>query len=245
MSPAVPDLLLALFWTFLVTAGLAAAVVLRGRGVPEARVRDLLHVGAGVWVFGWPAWERAWVAIAIPWAAVAVLATLPLLGGSGPGPSRHGSATRVVDAVTSEDERWGGLVLYALAFALLTTVALGTPLGAGPAAGALLALAWGDGLGGAAGSRFGRRAYHLPWAKRKTWLGSAVVAAGTMAGVLAWSGWTAWVAGDSFLTPGGSGLLTVAGAGLVAAAAEAMAPRGTDNLVVPMGVFVWLVPMTP
>lgn len=277
------DLLLALLWTFLVTAGLAGAVVLRRRGVAEARIRDLLHVGAGVWVFGWPAWERAWVAVAIPWAAVALLAALPLFAArephaaspgreaeatspgresaAGRGGSRHGAAGQVVEAVTSDEERWGGLVLYALAFALLTSLALATPLGAAPAAGGLLALAWGDGLGGAVGSRLGRRGYHLPWTKRKTWVGSAVVAAATMAGVLAWSGWSAWVAAAGAAAGGSAaagltaagglaatavpGLPAVVGAGLVAAVAEAISPRGTDNLVVPVGVFVWLVQTAP
>lgn len=219
------DLVLALLWSFLVMAGLAGAVILRRRGVAAARVRDLLHVGAGVWVFGWPAWERAWAALAIPWAAVALLAALPLVA------PRRPPAARVVAAVTSEDERWVGLVLYALSFALFTTVALGTALGPDPAAAALLALAWGDGLGGALGSRLGRRTYRLPWAKRKSWLGSGVVAAGTVAGILAWSVWSGWAVG-----PGALG-----GAGVAAALAEATAPRGTDNLAVPVAVFAWFV----
>lgn len=243
------DLLLAFLWSSLVMAGLAGAVVLRRRGVGAARVRDLLHVGAGVWVFGWPSWGRPWVAVAIPWAAVALLTAAPALAsgrGGGREPAagrdsfRHPGAASVVAAVTSEDERWGGLVLYALSFALLTTVALGTPAGPDPAAAALLALAWGDGLGGALGSRFGRRTYHLPWAKRKSWLGSVVVAAGTVAGVLAWSAWGGW-AGGVPVVAGAGGALTVVGAGLVAALAEAVAPRGTDNLIVPAAVFAWLV----
>lgn len=218
------DAVLAVLWSLLVMGGFAGAVVLRRRGMAASRVRDLLHVGSGAWVFGWPVWERAWVAFAIPWAAVGLLAAVPLVA------PRRPPAARVVAAVTSREERWTGLVLYALSFALFTTVALGTPLRPDPAAAALLALAWGDGLGGAVGSRLGRRTYRLPWTKEKSWLGSAVVAVGTGLGILAWSAWSGWA-----IPP-----LVVGGAGAVAALAEATAPRGSDNLAVPVAVFVWL-----
>ncbi len=80
------------------------------------------------------------------------------------------------------------------------------------------------------GSRLGRRTYRFPWTKEKSWLGSVVVAVGTGLGILAWSAWSGWA-----IPP-----LVVGGAGVAAALAEATAPRGSDNLAVPVAVFVWL-----
>ena len=227
---AVTEIQLGFFWFFLAMAGLGAAVVLRSRGVASARIRDLLHVGAGVWVFGWPAWGGTVTPVAITWGALVVLAVVPLVA------ARRAVVSRLVAALTTEDERWTGIVLYVLAFALLTTLALATAMPWAPAAAALLALAWGDGLGGAVGSLLGRRTYQLPWAKSKTWLGSVAVVAGTVAGLYALSAWT----GASF-----EPWWVVAGAGVVAAVAEGAAPRGTDNLLVPAAVLGWLLLMLP
>jgi dolichol kinase len=98
------------------------------------------------------------------------------------------------------------------------------------AAGALLALALGDGVGGAVGRRFGRRVLRVPFGKPKSWEGAAAVTAFAAAGV--------WLALRWYGAP--AGVVLVAGAGVVAGIAEALAPRATDNLLVPAAVFAWL-----
>ena len=67
----------------------------------------------------------------------------------------------------------------------------------------------------------------MPGGKRKSYEGSFVVALGAAAGVLV----AATVFGVAVAWP-----LPIV-AGIVAALAEAFAPRGTDNLVVPIAVW--------
>lgn len=133
---------------------------------------------------------------------------------------------RLRSALSDGNERWSGIVLYTLSFAVFTAAGLGTRW-TFPAGAALLALALGDGLGGAVGVRFGRHRFQLGAAKPKSlegcigvWLFSAIGVA--VAG---------WLFGAR-VPPG-----TLALTGLVAALAEAVAPRATDNVLVPAAVF--------
>jgi dolichol kinase len=214
------DLVLAILWTGALAGGLITVVLARGLGVPTTYVRDLLHVGAGVWILGWPSWHgHAWP-IAIVVAVAIAIAVMPALARSRP------AARRLVASVSDDDERWSGLVLYTLSFAALTAIGLTRdPL---PAAAALLALALGDGVGGAIGRRFGRLGYRAPGGKRKTIEGSLVVALGAAAGGLI----------AARVLARGLPVATAIGLGAVAAIAEALAPRGTDNAIVPAAV--WL-----
>ncbi len=216
------DLALTLAWSGVLSAGIGGAVLLRHLGLAATYVRDLLHVGAGIWVIGWPWWDGALLAIAMVSAVALVVAEVPQLR------RRHRAAARLHDAVTGGDERWGGLILYTVSYAVFTAVGLlGDPR---PAAAALLALSLGDGVGGAIGRRFGRHRFRAPGGKWKSIEGSAAVAVMAMVG--------AALAG-AFL--GGSlGTARILCAGLVASAAEAAAPRGTDNLLVPASVWLAL-----
>jgi phytol kinase len=140
-------------------------------------------------------------------------------------------AEKVQHSVSGDDERWSGLVLYALAAAALTVA--GVFIAPFPAAAGLLALALGDGLGGAVGRRWGRHRFRLPWGKEKSLEGSLGVALLSAAGIA--------LAGCRFgLAP--RTLAVLAGA-LAAAAAEALAPRATDNIAVPVAVWSVLMPM--
>ncbi len=212
------DPLLALLWLGALGAGVGACVLLHRCGLPSTYARDLLHIGAGSWVLGWPAWERpAW-----PLAITAAVAVAVLLA------PRLPVARPLVGTFTDGDERWGGLVLYTVAYALGTAAAfLHTPA---PAALALLSLSLGDGLGGLVGRRFGRLRYRVPGGKTKTLEGSVTVAlgAGLAAAIV-----TSWYQ----TLPGPDGIPEACA---VAAIAEALAPRGTDNLLVPLAVWAWL-----
>jgi dolichol kinase len=151
----------------------------------------------------------------------ALLLAVPLLG------RRLEAARSLERAVSGEGETWAGLVLYGLSAAVFTAAGL---LGKSsfPAAAALLALALGDGVGGLVGRLRGRHRYRVPWAKTKSVEGTVVVAAFAALG--------AALAAFAFGVPVSVGRLV--GAGLAAAVAESVAPRATDNLLVPLAV--WL-----
>ncbi|HTM21359.1 MAG TPA: hypothetical protein VL172_12650 [Kofleriaceae bacterium] len=200
----------------------AVAVLLRTVGVPATYVRDLMHIGAGLWVLTWPWWHGAAAPIAITAVVAVGTALVPLAA------RRIPAARRLHGSVTGGDERWGGLVLYTLSYAALTATGFtGAPL---PAAAALLALSLGDGVGGAVGRHFGRRSFRAPGGKRKTVEGTITVGLMATAGAL--------IAGAVLGAPMTHGLALVAG--LVAAVVEAASPRGTDNATVPAAVWLTL-----
>jgi dolichol kinase len=216
----VSDLELSAIWLAVLVCGLGGAIAIHMLGVASTYVRDLLHVGAGVWVLGWPHWHGRALPVTVTIAIAVATACVPLLA------PHNRLLARLVRAVTGDDEHWLGLSLYTLAFAALTAAGLGlAPL---PAAAGLLALSFGDGLGGAFGRRFGRHGFRAPGGKRKSFEGTVVVALGAAAG--------AAVAAHLFGQPIAAGTIVLLGA--VAAVVEALAPRGTDNLLVPAAV--WL-----
>ena len=216
------DGLLVLVWSVVFAGGLGACLWLAGRGLPRTYVRDLLHVGAGVWPLGWGAWHSPWPPVLVAVTGFALLLAVPLLA------PRLEAARALERAVSGDGEAWSGLVLYGLSAAAFTAIGL---LGRSPfpAAAALLALALGDGLGGLVGRLWGKHRYRVPWAKTKSVEGTLVVA------VLAALG-TA-MAALLFVVPISVRLLI--SASLSAASAEAVAPRASDNVLVPLAV--WLV----
>ena len=64
-------------WLCVLAGGLAFCVGLRRAGLATTYVRDLLHIGAGVWAFGLRLWHGARAPIAITLAAVLALALVP------------------------------------------------------------------------------------------------------------------------------------------------------------------------
>ena len=216
------DGLLVLLWSAVFAGGLEVCLWLSRRGLARTYVRDVLHVGAGLWPLGWRAWHSPWPPVLVATAGAVLLLAVPQLA------RRFAAAGKLERAVSGEGEAWSGLVLYALSAALFTAIGL---LGHAPfpAAAALLALALGDGLGGLVGRLWGRHRYRVPWAKTKSLEGSVVVAwlaaHGTAMAALLYG---------APLTAG-----RVLGAGVAAAMAEAVAPRATDNVLVPLAV--WLV----
>jgi dolichol kinase len=218
----VNDGLRVLVWSAVFAGGLGACLWLAARGLPRTYVRDVLHVGAGVWPLGWGAWQSPWPPIGLALAGFLLLAAVPVL-------ARWSSPARSLErAVSGEGEAWSGLALYGLSAVVFTAAGLlgGAPF---PAAAALLALALGDGIGGLVGRVWGSRWYRVPWAKTKSVEGSVAVACFAAMGTA--------LAGARFGVPPSVGVLV--GTGLAAAAAEAVAPRATDNLLVPLAV--WMV----
>jgi phytol kinase len=213
------DLAFGGMWLAILGAGIAACIVMRSLGVAATYVRDMLHIGAAVWIVGWPHWRGGAMPVAIVTCVAIATALLPLLA------RRHRFAARIVHSVTNGDEHWTGLVHYTLAYAAFTALAMvGDPF---PAAAALLALSLGDGIGGAVGRRFGMHRYQMPGAKVKSHEGSFTVFAAATAG--------AWLAAQLFGIDVTTGTLVTLG--LVASLAEAFAPRSADNLLVPIAVW--------
>lgn len=207
-------------WTVFLVCGVASVILLHQAGLSRTYARDLLHVGAGTWVLGWPGWTEATVPLILAGTVFVATMLVPLLS------SRLPSLRRLHDSVAGEGERWAGIVAYAGSFAALTALALVAHL-LPAAACAATALAAGDGLGGLIGRRFGRHRYALPWSKAKSWEGTAAVALFSAAGM-------ALVLQVLHVPVDWRTVLLL---GTVSAAAEALAPRASDNVLVPAAVF--------
>lgn len=206
-------------WMTILAGGLGACLVLHALGLATTYVRDLLHVGAGVWILGWPHWHGAQLPVILTLLAVLAVIAVPLVA------PRLRLAARMRDAVSDHDELWDGLVVYVASYCALTTLGLtGDPF---PAAAGLLALSLGDGIGGAVGRRFGTWRFRTPWGKRKSLEGAAAVAIAAGAGVV--------IAARLFDRAASPALIV--GLGVLAAAVEALSPRSTDNLLVPAAVW--------
>ena len=214
------DVTIGVTWAAILGGAFAAAFVLRSFGVASTYIRDLLHIGAGIWVIGWPWWRGVAVPGAIVVEVAAGIACVPALA------RRVSIVDKLRRCVTSDDEHWGGLVLYTIAYAIFTVI--GLALDPFAAAAALLALSLGDGIGGAIGRALGEHHYRAPGGKQKSFEGSFVVMVAATAGVL--------LASMLFATPVGLGTALVLGA--VAALVEAFSPRGTDNLLIPAAVYI-------
>ena len=211
---------LGVLWTAGLGLGFAAVALLHRAGLPRTYARDLLHVGAGVWIAGWPWWKGPHVASLVAWGTFCVVAGVPFLA------PRLRWIGKAHDSVAGGGEQWSGIVAYAGSFAVLTTLALAFHQVA-PAGAAAAALCVGDGLGGLVGRRFGRFRYQLPWSKSKTWEGTAAVAVFSALGI--------GLALRLLARP--AEWETIAVLGVIGAAAEALAPRAWDNVTVPAAVF--------
>ncbi len=205
------DLVQALMWLAIFGAGLSSVVLIHRLGVATTYLRDALHVGAGVWVLGWRYWHAPLWPIGITLFAVALTGlVLPRVA-------------QFRSAVSDGDERYDGLFVYTISFAIFTFLA--TRGHAAAAATALWSLTLGDGLGGAVGRRFGRSFFRLPGGKKKSLEGSLAVA--LFAGAGAW-----------FAAQGLGGTPHVFIVAITASVAEALAPRSSDNLIVPSAVYL-------
>ncbi len=223
------DLYLTLLWLGVLGGGAAFCVFTYNKGLRTTYVRDLLHVGTGLWVFGLPFWQKSLAPLLIVYAALGTVLSLPLLKGLVP------LFARFQSAVSDHEESWAGIEVYVFSFALFTTLgfALDRLFAAACAMGCL---AVGDGLGGLLGARFGTRKYKLPWSKEKSYLGSLAVAAGSFAAISLVACWFHFLADQ----PLDFAWAHYAATAVLASLAEAVSPRASDNLILPAAVFVYL-----
>src|SRR5262245_44491029 len=213
---------------------LAAEALRRVLRIPQELTRKLVHIGAGMWVFGVLALFDSWQIGLLPFATFILINYLFY---------RY----RVFGAMDAADSP-PGTVYFALAMTLLFGLLWrpSGPLDRAPIAVAgAMTLTWGDALAALVGRRWGRHRYRLG-ASGRSWEGSAAMFAVSMIVVFL----ALTFLPGSRLSPhapsigAGSALLAaLLGAG-AAALAEAASPCGTDNLSVPLvaaGVLLLLV----
>ncbi|MBM4387593.1 MAG: hypothetical protein FJ088_07625 [Deltaproteobacteria bacterium] len=214
------DVLQVFIWLLILSGGIAFCVAARRLGLAVTYIRDILHIFTGVWVFGWRFWENPAIPSVFVVLVFAVVLVLPYLDA--------GFFRKFIASVSDADETWRGIVLYVFSYAAFT--AAGMNYAMFPAAAALLSLSFGDGAGGICGRLFGRRFYELPWTKKKSIEGSLIVFAASLISIII----------SGFYFEAGLSLGRAAAAALIAAIAEAISPRGLDNLLVPASVYFYL-----
>lgn len=201
-----------------------AEAVRRWRGYPQDFTRKIVHIGAGMWIFGVLALFEHWYIGVIPFATFIVLNYLFY---------RY----RIFSSMDAEDST-PGTVYFAFSITLLFLIFWRTDSPEDRsmiAAAGTMAMVWGDAMASIIGRRFGRHHYTVAGSTR-SWEGSAaMLVASSIAMFL-----TLLLVPGSPLSPltippsvGTAFLAALAGA-VVATAAEAVSPSGTDNLSVPL-----------
>ncbi len=186
--------------------------VLRRRGgVSVETTRKVVHIAVGMWVFPTLFLFEHWTWALLPPLSFALLNALSLR-------FRFFQAIEVT-------ERTLGTVYFPLSFALL--LGLFWPIGRPEiAAAGLMAMTWGDAMASVVGRAYGQTGYRI-WGQRKTWLGSVACLSWSMLSITL----TLRLLGSS---PPAQVLLHAVLSSLVATLAEALSPKGTDNIFVPI-----------
>ncbi|MGQ9851273.1 MAG: diacylglycerol/polyprenol kinase family protein [Aggregatilineaceae bacterium] len=201
-----------------------AEVIRRWRGYPQDFTRKIVHIGAGMWVFGVLALFDTWYIGIIPFASFIVINYILW---------RY----KVLQAMDAPDSS-PGTVYFALSITLLFLAfwRTGSPEDKGYiAAAGTMAMTWGDSMAAIIGKRFGRHHYNVAGGTR-SWEGSAAM---LIASAIAMFLTLVLVPGSALgplaptLASGVALAATLTGA-LVATVAEAFSPSGTDNLSVPL-----------
>jgi len=217
-----------LLCSYLYAGGLlmTAEVLHRRFAVPTDITRKIVHVSAGMWIFGVLYFFHSWQMGVIPFATFIGL-------------NYFFYRVRLFKGIDSEDASMG-TVYFALSITALT-LALWRPEGPidhGPAVVAgVMAMTWGDALAALIGKRYGTHRYTINGSTR-SYEGSAVMFVVTAMVV----GLTLTLLPGSTLSPYAelNSPATIAVASLAGAAVgtlvEALSPHGTDNLSVPICV---------
>ena len=194
--------------------------------IPNDITRKVVHIGAGMWIFGVLALFDTWQYGVIPFATFIGL-------------NYFFYRVKLFKGIDSETGS-PGTVYFAIAITLMSLVFWRPqgPIDHAPAIVAgVMTMTWGDALAALIGKRFGKRRYTINDSTR-SYEGSAV-----MFGVsLVVIGLSLSLLPGSSLTPyadlpstSAIVLATLAGAA-IATVVEALSPHGTDNLTVPICV---------
>lgn len=202
-------------------------------GVQPDLTRKVIHIGAGMWVFGVLLLFNNWEIGIIPFATFIGLNYLFY---------RY----RLVGAMDTEDSS-PGTVYFAVSVTLLFGLLWRPdgPIDSAPIAVAgIMAMTWGDALAALIGRRFGQHKYQVGNSVR-SWEGSAAMFVASTAAIFL----VLLLLPGSSLSPLatplslGQAFLVALVSATFATLAEAVSPHGTDNLSVPLvaaGV-VWIV----
>ncbi len=195
--------------------------------------RKIIHIGAGMWVFGVLLLFKHWQIGIIPFATFIGVNYLLY---------RY----RIIAAMDTEDSS-PGTVYFAISVTLLFGLLWrpDAPVDNAPIAVAgIMAMTWGDALAALIGRRFGQHKYQVGNSIR-TWEGSAAMFVASTTAIFL----VLLLLPGSVLSPlavslgTGKALLAAVFSGALATLAEGISPHGTDNLSVPLvaaGV-VWAV----
>ena len=196
---------------------------------PQWVTRKLVHIGAGMWVWGILYFFTEQRYGIIPFATFIVLNYIFY-------------RLQAFKAMDAQDATLG--TVY---FAISITILFGwlwrtdgssdrVPL----AAAAVMAMTWGDALASLVGKKWGRHRYNT-FGHQRTWEGSLTMLVSSFVVILL----TLWLLPGSNLSPNSISppalWLLGATAALIATGAEAFSPAGTDNLTVPLLTALFLV----
>jgi phytol kinase len=208
--------------------GMLVAVEAIGKRLrwPQHVTRKIIHIGAGMWVWGVLVFFDNWWAGVIPYTTFIVMNYVFY---------RRQTFEQMDDAESSP-----GTIYFAFSIALLFALLWRTGAGAVDrvpiAAAAAMAMTWGDALASLVGRAVGGRTY-TTFGHTRTWEGSAVMVAASFAAIFL----VLWLVPGSALSPhsrvlgAGTAAVMALPAALVAGLLEGVSPAGLDNLTVPLG----------
>ncbi len=207
-------------------------ILVRKFGWKQFVTRKLVHIGAGMWIWGILYFFDNWYMGIIPFATFIVLNFILY-------------KFQILQGVDKEDSS-PGTVYFAFSITVLFLLFWRTapaPDMVFIAAAAVMAMTWGDGLASLVGKTWGRHCYTF-FKHTRTLEGSAAMFGASFAAIyltLAWLPGSALSPLSVMMEPGY--LFAAAfSASLVGTAAEAVSPAGTDNLSVPLltAAVLWL-----
>lgn len=226
--------IIGLILSYVYAFGLMFGVEALGKYVrwPQRITRKLIHIGAGMWIWGILYFFDHWYYGLIPFGTFIVLNYL----------FYRQQAFKAMD--TSESTP--GTVYFAFSITVLFSLFWrtgGAPDNVPVAAAAVMAMTWGDAMASLVGEQWGRHLYKR-FGSTRSWEGSLAMAIVSALSI----GLTLWLLPGSVLSPNsvplqaGALLLLTAIGTLVATTVESLSPAGTDNLSVPIvsGVVLYL-----
>lgn len=203
-----------LIWSYIYASSLLviSELLVRFAGWPQFVTRKLVHIGAGMWVWGILYFFEHWYLGIIPFATFIVLNWVIYKYG-------------LLKGVDKEDSS-PGTIYFAFSITVLFLLFWRTGSDVNRVALAvapIMAMTWGDGLASLVGKTLGRHPYSF-FGHTRTWEGSAVMLGSSVLAIKL----SMVYLGQPIANP------TLLLAALTATAAEAVAPAGTDNLSVPL-----------
>jgi len=216
---------LILSYVYASTLLVVSEILVRKFGWKQFLTRKLVHIGAGMWVWGILYFFDNWYLGIIPFATFIFLNFIIY-------------KYEILKGVEKDDSS-PGTVYFAFSITILFLVFWRT----GAAVAAVMAMTWGDGLASLIGKIWGKRSYTF-FKHTRTMEGSAAMFFGAF--ISMW--FTLSYLPGSFLSPLSMTisptlvLSTSVAAALVGTLAEAVSPAGTDNLSVPFSValILWI-----